>query len=288
MVVVNYEHDEQAKDLAAGVRRMLISEGAVAECILVDNSSGIQTAPGVDAVVRLDNPGYAAAVNCGVSALTRKFEVIVVLTHECKIGRAGLVEMIAATGLDGVGAAGPVLVENTSGEVLSAGKKFGIATCEPLYEVRGNGSSDWPRVVEVGGVDGGAWCLRGSALRDVGPLSEDYFLYWEETDWQDRARARGWKIVVCAAVFVHGAPSERPQMAYYMARNRIVFFRRRRSSIRWMLGAVYYGAKVGVSLGWGLTGCGGKEGAGERVLRDKYAMRGLWDGILGRSGRLLE
>jgi len=39
-------------------------------------------------------------------------------------------------------------------------------------------------------------------IADVGVLSEDYFLYFEELDWSIRAREGGWKVGYCPAVRV--------------------------------------------------------------------------------------
>jgi GT2 family glycosyltransferase len=42
--------------------------------------------------------------------------------------------------------------------------------------------------------------LRSEALADVGPFDEQFFLYAEETDWQRRARSRGWSVRLCGEV----------------------------------------------------------------------------------------
>jgi GT2 family glycosyltransferase len=46
--------------------------------------------------------------------------------------------------------------------------------------------------------------LRREAIEDVGTFDERFFLYAEETDWQRRARDRGWTSAVCeSAVAEH-------------------------------------------------------------------------------------
>jgi GT2 family glycosyltransferase len=49
-------------------------------------------------------------------------------------------------------------------------------------------------------VVGAALLLRWEALRNVGLFDERFFLYAEETDWQRRAVAFGWRSVLCANV----------------------------------------------------------------------------------------
>ncbi len=53
----------------------------------------------------------------------------------------------------------------------------------------------------IGYVCGASWILRAAALRDVGLLSEDGFLYGEELDWSCRA-ARGWRTALVADALV--------------------------------------------------------------------------------------
>jgi len=47
---------------------------------------------------------------------------------------------------------------------------------------------------------GSVLLLRGSALDDVGPFDDHFFLYAEETDWQRRAVDRGWQVALCPTV----------------------------------------------------------------------------------------
>lgn len=42
--------------------------------------------------------------------------------------------------------------------------------------------------------------LNGDAIAEVGPLDRRFFLYAEETDWQRRARLRGWELALAPAV----------------------------------------------------------------------------------------
>ena len=72
-------------------------------------------------------------------------------------------------------------------------------------------------------------------IKDVGPMCEDYFLYFEELDWAVRGRAKGWQLGYCwqARVFHKegssaGADTRKPQEKnaiadFYSVRNRILF-----------------------------------------------------------------
>jgi GT2 family glycosyltransferase len=47
---------------------------------------------------------------------------------------------------------------------------------------------------------GSVLLVRSTALDEVGPFDEQFFLYAEETDWQRRARDLGWGMALCADV----------------------------------------------------------------------------------------
>lgn len=84
---------------------------------------------------------------------------------------------------------------------------------------------------DVDSVYGGALLLRTTALAHAGPLPEEWFLYFEETDYCRRLAALGWRLLVepGARVENHTAtagPKPRPHYLYYMTRNKILFTRR--------------------------------------------------------------
>jgi len=86
-----------------------------------------------------------------------------------------------------------------------------------------------PRDVDY--VSGASLLVRRSVVDTVGPLPEDYFLYFEETDWCVQARRHGWRVMVApAASVVHLKRSSgelpKPYYLYYMTRNRYLFARR--------------------------------------------------------------
>ena len=86
-----------------------------------------------------------------------------------------------------------------------------------------------PRDVDY--VTGACLLLRADAVRAVGLLPEDYFLYFEETDYNQQLAAAGWRLVVDSrARAVHHKRSSgdlpTPAYTYYMRRNKQLFARR--------------------------------------------------------------
>jgi hypothetical protein len=72
-----------------------------------------------------------------------------------------------------------------------------------------------------------------AAYADVGPMRDDYFMYFEDVEWGDRARRQGWQLRYLGEVLSHhemGGSSEHggsrvmsENTAYYMARNALRF-----------------------------------------------------------------
>lgn len=85
-------------------------------------------------------------------------------------------------------------------------------------------------------VSGAAMFVSAVFLRDVGLMSDEYFLYYEELDWAERARNAGYRLGYASrsivyhkegAVLGSGKSSKRSALAeYYGLRNRLVVTRK--------------------------------------------------------------
>ena len=100
------------------------------------------------------------------------------------------------------------------------------------------GQYDHERVVDdIDYIMGAAMFVNTNFVKDVGLLSEDYFLYFEELDWISRGNKRGWTLGFCWDSKVYhkeggtiGSSTkgkDRSVMSdYYSIRNRILFTRK--------------------------------------------------------------
>lgn len=89
---------------------------------------------------------------------------------------------------------------------------------------------------------GAAMMLRRSVLDEVGPMSEDFFLYYEELDWCERIRQAGWEVWTEPRARVYHKESAAVQQlgglkTYYLNRNRVWFMRRHYGG--WRLAGFY-------------------------------------------------
>lgn len=180
-------------------------------------------------VLHAGNLGYAGGNNLGFEvALARRADWVLVLNSDA-FPLAGSVEALIAAleTAPRAGVAGATLLaaDSASGIEVNQGTAFDWRTgrtrpATPVVE---------PSYVEF--CCGAMLLFRADALRRVGGFDSRFFLYYEEIDWAERARALGYCVVVVpAARAVHlGSRTVRrtPKAAtYYGARNRLIVLRR--------------------------------------------------------------
>jgi GT2 family glycosyltransferase len=94
-------------------------------------------------------------------------------------------------------------------------------------ENRGQYASPFP----TGYAHGAAMMVPRRVLESVGPMREDYFLYYEEVDWCERIHQAGYTVWVEPRALVWHKESMTMQTlgtakTWYLNRNRILFMRR--------------------------------------------------------------
>ena len=172
---------------------------------LVDNASTDGVAgraksafPSITVVEMEKNAGFAAAVNRGLAEVTEPY--VLLLNTDTVIAPGALAAMAAALEKGGGDCAGvaPKMLSSSYEGVIDA-----VGTVMPLDGAsfnRGIGQCDlgqYDRAEEVFGVCFGAALLQRQLFEPaaVGPLYEDYFLYFEDSDWCMRARSQGYRFL---------------------------------------------------------------------------------------------
>jgi GT2 family glycosyltransferase len=216
--------------------------------LVVDNHSGtgegerLAAACGVAHVTTDHNGGVASGYNAALSwAFVRGYANVLLLNNDVRIGEpATLASLLEATG-PRVAAVGPV-VRDEDGTISSAGGRLGRWTGRSWH--RRAVAGDRPYAAPW--IDGSAMLVSVAAAREIGGFAEDFFLYWEETDWCARAREAGWHVrVQPAAGVVHarGGTATYHQTLAWSIRNMLLYARRHASvpelltTIGWWSGA---------------------------------------------------
>ncbi len=225
IVVVNFRSAELTlralADAAAAAGGLALQE------IVVDNGSGAEEVarlraarPEAEVVALADNRGFAAGNNAGIARATGRH--LLLLNPDAFCQGDALARL--ATHLDGhprTGVAAPRLVFGDGARQDNAYRRFPnhwtllVDYCAPLAQVLARTPWDPHRVparrygagappLAVAHVTGAALLVRAQAAETAGPLDEGFFLYYEETEWQRRIGAAGWRVEVLPdAVVTH-------------------------------------------------------------------------------------
>jgi GT2 family glycosyltransferase len=94
-------------------------------------------------------------------------------------------------------------------------------------------------------VHGGGMMVSRRVIEDVGLMPEQFFLYYEELDWSEQVRRKGYAIYYQPASLIYHKESmttgkSSPLKTFYLTRNRILFMRRNVSSPAFALFIVYF------------------------------------------------
>jgi GT2 family glycosyltransferase len=231
------------------------------------------------------NLGYAGGCNAGIEiALAYGAEFIWLLNNDTTVDPEALGELVAT---------------------LQARPKAGIAGSKIFYATRpdviwfggGEVSARWGYVrhrgqdeIDVGQHDDVTPCdfitgcsllIRSHVVSQIGLMREDYFLYWEDVDWNARAVVAGWEslFVPTSRVWHRVSGSSKDAVGLtstkpcrYEMRNRILFHRRH---LPWRLGMVVLGA-CRYAMEQFVCECKPRLGIA--------AIRGMVDGLLNRTG----
>lgn len=241
ILILNYDNCDDTARLVASLRRGTDTDF---DLYVIDNGSPSVTEDelvqrfGTCHVLRLPtNLGYGAGNNAGLRLVTGlDYRHFLILNPDLSVPPDALERLVAAAEARETPAVfAPALLRgHDPGRVASAGcfldMTAGLATGHMFAGEPAGLLPDAP--FEADFVTGAALFLSRPTLDRVGTLPEDYFLYFEESDWLTRARTAGVPSVVLPDIRLqHHKRSETgdvpaPHFFYYYIRNARVFARR--------------------------------------------------------------
>ena len=184
---------------------------------------------------RRGNTGFAAGANGGMrAALAAGARMVWLLNNDAIPAPGALAPLVRAAGSHPrVGMVGSlVLDDRRPARIWHAGGTINLAT--GLTVSRGAGARDAGRfhwTEPVAWVTGCSLLATAPLVRATGGIDERFVMYYEETDWCLRARARGWQVLFCpASRVVHRVAARAGRRdqgwLYWEARNRLLLLRR--------------------------------------------------------------
>ncbi|HXF29929.1 MAG TPA: glycosyltransferase [Solirubrobacterales bacterium] len=209
VIVVTHNGRQKALETLASAQA---AQGWIdAEWFVVDSGSTDGTADAIEQgfpavrVLRRENRGFAAANNVALERARGRY--VLLLNPDVEFAAGNLAELVAAMDArPGTGIAS-VLQTDPDGSLQASIRRFPSVLRsfgEALFSYHwplGRGLQEpvaqGPRYERPGAADwmSGAFLIaRASAVAEVGPLDERFFLYSEETDWCYRFKRAGWGV----------------------------------------------------------------------------------------------
>jgi GT2 family glycosyltransferase len=291
VVIVHYRDVAGVTELVREIGRWSLRPQRV---VVVDNSGELAADPGpmhalgADVVDSPGNPGYGAAVNAGLRHLTGAnwpavaapdgsgAEYVLLATQDARAAEDAVEHLIRCLrNHPDTAVAAPLVVFRTDPDVVfsaggmldAKGRTYHAAFKTPAARWKDHADFD------VAWADGAFLLVRTSALDDAGGFRDDFFLYFEEVEFQLRLRLRGWSVRLVPAAICAQQPGN--FTAYLRVRNRML-----------LLAAFphYFDRRLRFSLLDVAKTCA-------MSVRDRrwagpvWAVRGLVDGLNGVSGR---
>ena len=234
IITVNYKNTDDTLSLLQSLVRQ---ERGGWDIIAIDNASGdddrarlgafvASSDMSVELVVNSRNLGFSGGNNVGIKrALSHGAEWVVLLNNDCVVPDGWLTGL--SRQLNGT-APGVYSLPVSEGErVAWCGRVSWLSSTLPhVY-----GRDDAERLLEYGKgyAIGAAMVVHRDILRDVGPLDERYFLYFEDAAYSCRTRSVGYPVCLLDVPPVeHGVSRStrtlgNPLLLRYHARNMLLF-----------------------------------------------------------------
>ncbi len=233
-IILNYNSASDSVDLFENLEQQHCKYLRI---LVIDNNSSEEdqlqlkeNIPARNLIFNDKNLGYAGGNNIGIEiALNEKADYVWILNPDIRINNQSLPILLKTISEDKTLAAiGPRIIQRnnpnkifTDGEMLVMNKK--CSTIQKNYNLE---VSRVPKNIDydIDYIDGSSILLNCEAIKEIGKLPEEYFLYFEETDWCFRARKHNFRLAVNSNASVYNLTSlKKSVFHYYFMRNRLIF-----------------------------------------------------------------
>lgn len=209
IVIVSYNTKGMLRDCLNAIPAAV--SGLKVETFVVDNNSPDGSAdmtesefPEVRLIRNEENAGFTKANNQALSLCVGRH--VLILNPDTEARADSLAKLVKF--LDehpAAGAVGPQLL-NSDGSLQKSGCRFPSPWREFLdasglrylndaaYEREGWGRDDFNALIQVDSVSGACLMVRAEVMKQVGMLSEDFYMFYEEIEWCWRIRKAGHQV----------------------------------------------------------------------------------------------
>jgi GT2 family glycosyltransferase len=240
LISVNFNQAEVTLDM---IKSVLDNAYAQKQLILVDNGSKISPEPllpkgeNIHFIRSERNLGFSGGNNLALPHAKGKYLFFInndtILTEGCihtlvsymeahpKVVMASPLicfDLDQTKGIETIQYAGMTALHTVTGRNIQVGK------LEP-------NAGQYQEPMPTAYAHGAAMMVRADAIKDIGIMDDQFFLYYEEMDWSARATKAGYDVMVVPQAKIYHKESltvgeDSPLKTYFHTRNRIYFVRR--------------------------------------------------------------
>lgn len=233
-LILNYNTSDDCIELFRSLNSFHYS---YLEVLILDNGSKPEETlllerniPNQNLLLNKKNLGYAGGNNIGLrSAIKEDYNYVWVLNPDIRVERetlprllevAGKLEKIAAVGTRILRRENPNIIFSDGGEII-----YDMGCTVRHKNFNRTVKSNYARInFDIDYIDGSCILISSNAIKELGYFSEDYFLYFEETDWCVNAKKKGWKLAVNSDARAYNRDSKKAGVYfYYLFRNKMIF-----------------------------------------------------------------
>jgi O-antigen biosynthesis protein len=230
LIVVNYNGLRHLMDCLASLQQLDYPQVLV-DLIVVDNGSQDGSVEYVNrafsnvrTVLNTTN-NYASALNLGIRLANGKY--IGFVNNTAQLDPPWLAVLVQQLETQPTAGAVGGKIRLQDGRIHSVGHRM---LPDYSWEDIGLGEPDAGQYDQDGEVEGLCWAavlFRRECLEDVGPIDEDFVMYFEDVEYAKRCQRKGWKLLyIPAALAYHavgGSSQDNTLTAYFCNRNRFLY-----------------------------------------------------------------
>lgn len=231
-IILNFK----IKEFTIGCIKSVQKSNYPTEIIVVDNGSDdgiaedIKKLKGVDFIQTGKNLGYSGGNNMGIKkALQKGADYIFILNPDTTVDKNCIKDLVDGLEKNGADIVGPKIYFSNSKKIWYAGGIFDKENV--IGKHRGVDEEDhgqYDHDMETDFVSGAAIMVKREVFKKIGLLDEKYFLYYEDSDFCERAKRAGFKVMYTPSAMVYHANAASAGLGshlqdYYISRNRLLF-----------------------------------------------------------------
>lgn len=252
IIILNWNTTAITCDLLRSLKSSLTYSNV--EIIIVDNGSEKNPTADFKAELRgikiiLNNQNYGFSAGCNIGMREASGDYFLFLNSDTEITTGLIEKLVESFSIDPkAGIVSPIIYSYFDQQQIEyagynrlhpiTGRASAITSSRDKLNFNGS-------LTETYYAYGAAMMISRKIYEEVGGLCEAYFAYYEELDWSNRIREKGYKIYCNneAVVYHKGSmstTSDTPFKTFLLTRNRLLYMKRNSFGLRYQLFLAYY------------------------------------------------